>query len=189
MKRNTNEESTNRIMAKKKIVEVVADVEEVEGFVDEMEEEPEDLEGDLELDEDALEEGDLEEFEAEAEEFGDEDLEGEEEEPIEFPVARPAKEAGDDEDDIDEDIVDPDDVEADLSVILKDRLATPDDDDDDEDADPEPEDRTLDPADKIVAKRPGEFVCQSCFLVKHPSQRRNAKGAIDAKGKFCMDCV
>ena len=180
-------------MAKKKQVEIVEEVEELEVFEDEMTDEdgPDELEGDLELDEDALEEGDLEGFEEEAGEFGDGDGDvlDEEEEPIEFPVARPAKEAGDEEDDIDEDIVDPDDVEDDLAVILKDRLASPDEQDDDEDADPEPEDRTLDPADKNVAKRPGEFVCQSCFLVKHPSQRRNAKGIADVKGKFCMDCV
>ena len=31
-----------------------------------------------------------------------------------------------------------------------------------------------DPVDRIQPKRPGEFVCQSCFLVKHPSQLADA---------------
>jgi hypothetical protein len=36
---------------------------------------------------------------------------------------------------------------------------------------------------RILPKRPGEFVCQSCFLVKHPNQLANAKR------KLCSDCV
>ena len=36
---------------------------------------------------------------------------------------------------------------------------------------------------KVLPKRPGEFVCQSCFLVKHPSQ------LADAERQYCRDCV
>ena len=54
----------------------------------------------------------------------------------------------------------------------------PDEDDDEVEVD----DRG-DPVDRIQPKRPGEFVCQSCFLVKHPSQ------LADASRMFCSDCV
>jgi hypothetical protein len=36
---------------------------------------------------------------------------------------------------------------------------------------------------KVLAKRPGEFVCESCFLLKHPSQ------LADAARMLCRDCV
>jgi hypothetical protein len=36
---------------------------------------------------------------------------------------------------------------------------------------------------RILPKRPGEFVCQSCFLVKHPNQ------LADADAMLCSDCV
>ena len=36
---------------------------------------------------------------------------------------------------------------------------------------------------KIAPRRPGEFVCQSCFLVKSPAQ------LADAKAQLCVDCV
>jgi hypothetical protein len=87
----------------------------------------------------------------------------------------------DDEDD-DEDLVDPDDVEADLDTILKDRLVAADEEPDEDDDEVEVDDRG-DPVDRIQPKRPGEFVCQSCFLVKHPSQ------LADAKRQLCTDCV
>jgi hypothetical protein len=35
----------------------------------------------------------------------------------------------------------------------------------------------------VLPKQPGEFVCQSCFLVKHPSQ------LADPKAQLCRDCV
>ncbi len=86
------------------------------------------------------------------------------------------------EEDDDEDLVDPDDVEADLDTILKDRLVAADDEPEEDDDDVEVDDRG-DPVDRIQPKRPGEFVCQSCFLVKHPGQ------LADAKRKLCSDCV
>jgi hypothetical protein len=88
---------------------------------------------------------------------------------------------GEDEDD-DEDLVDPDDVEADLDTILKDRLVAADDEAPDDDEENEVDDRG-DPVDRIAPKRPDEFVCQSCFLLKSPNQ------LADAKRKLCLDCV
>ena len=93
-------------------------------------------------------------------------------------VRRPAT----DDDDDDEDLVDPDDVEADLDTILKDRLVAAEDEADEDDEEVEVDDRG-DPVDRILPKRPGEFVCQSCFLVKHPSQ------LADARRQLCSDCV
>ncbi len=86
------------------------------------------------------------------------------------------------EEDEDEDVIDPDDVEAGLDVILKDRLVAVDDDEEDEDEVPETDERG-DPSIKVLAKRPGEFVCQSCFLLKHPSQ------LADDSRMLCKDCV
>jgi Domain of unknown function (DUF4193) len=89
----------------------------------------------------------------------------------------------DDDDEEDDEEADPDDVEADLDTILKDRIAAqPDEDEGDEDETPEPDERG-DGTGRIQPKRPGEFVCQSCFLVKHPSQ------LADDKRMLCRDCV
>jgi hypothetical protein len=84
-------------------------------------------------------------------------------------------------DDEEEEEEDDDDVEAGLDVILKDRLVAPSDDDE-EDEPADPEERT-EGATKVLPKRPGEFVCQSCFLVKHPSQ------LADPDRGLCRDCV
>ncbi len=81
----------------------------------------------------------------------------------------------------DEDEPDPDDVEADLDTILKDRLVVVDDEEDDDDEPLEPEDKAE--ASKVRPRAPGEFVCQSCFLVKHPSQ------LADEALLMCRDCV
>src|SRR5437588_279383 len=79
--------------------------------------------------------------------------------------------------------LDPDDVEASLDVILKDRLVVEEEEEADEEDEPaDVEDRT-EGSTKVPPKRPGEFVCQSCFLVKHPSQ------LADAKRQLCADCV
>lgn len=91
-----------------------------------------------------------------------------------------AKATGDDEDD-DEEEIDPDDVEEDLDQILKERIAASEDEDD-EDEVVEVEERG-EAAGRVQPKRPGEFVCQSCFLVKHPSQ------LADEARQLCRDCV
>jgi hypothetical protein len=55
------------------------------------------------------------------------------------------------------------------------------DEEEEEDETPDPEDRTE--GTKVRPRAPGEFVCQSCFLVKHPSQ------LADDKRMLCRDCV
>jgi len=86
----------------------------------------------------------------------------------------------DDEDEDDDD--EPDEVEATLDEILKERLVVADEEEEDEDEVPDTEDKAEAGA-KVLPKQPDEFVCQSCFLVKHPSQ------LADAKRKLCADCV
>lgn len=103
-----------------------------------------------------------------------------EEEASEEPAtaARPRTEDDDEEEDIDTD-----DVEEDLDTILRDRIAASDDEDeDDEDAPAAPAPRGPDGT-RVQPKKPGEFVCQSCFLVKHPSQ------LADPDLMYCSDCV
>ncbi len=154
----------------------------------------EDLEFDEELtdadvDPDELDEEDLVEEAFELDEDDDEaaiglDEDAVEEEEAVAPAAprRVAAAVAADEDDDEEDLVDPDDVEADLDTILKDRLVTAEEEADDEEEEVEVDDRG-DPVDRIQPRRPGEFVCQSCFLVKHPSQ------LADPKRQLCADCV
>lgn len=88
---------------------------------------------------------------------------------------------GDEADEEDEEEPDDEDVEASLDTILKERLVV-EEIEDDEDA-PEPEDRSGDGTERVLPKQPGEFVCRSCFLVKHPSQ------LADPKAMLCRDCV
>jgi hypothetical protein len=109
----------------------------------------------------------------------DEEKEDEEDEPP------PAKKAGEGEEDDDE--PDPDDVEADLDTILKDRIAANDDEDDDEDEEEEVPTRTTEKPkegpNRVTPRQPGEFVCTSCFLVKQRTQ------LADAANDLCDDCV
>jgi Domain of unknown function (DUF4193) len=83
-----------------------------------------------------------------------------------------------DEDDVLE--VDDEDVEASLDVILKERLVVEDEPEDEEATDQE--DKT-EGNERVLPKQPDEFVCRSCFLVKHPSQ------LADKKNMLCRDCV
>ena len=146
----------------------------------ELEDDPED-ELDVDLD------GDLDEapFEGDDALLGDEDADGDEVDDVSVapPAERPAeKRSGDDDDDEEEDF-DADDVEEDLDTILKDRIAAgTEEEEEEEDAALDSEDRT-NSANRVQPKRPDEFVCQSCFLVKHPSQ------LADAKHQLCADCV
>ncbi len=91
----------------------------------------------------------------------------EEEEDDDVPTAR-RKPAGDDEDEEEEDD-DPDDVEADLDAILKDRIAAGTDDEEEEDEVPE---GTPDPdvGERVAAKSAEEFTCTGCFMIVHPRQ-------------------
>jgi hypothetical protein len=92
-------------------------------------------------------------------------VEEEEADEDEVPVARKKRGAGEDEDE-DDDEVDPDDVEADLDTILKDRIAAGDDEEDEE----EVEDPTVEPGERVAAKGADEFTCPTCFLIVHPRQ-------------------
>ena len=83
------------------------------------------------------------------------------------PTAR-RKPAGEDDDD-DEDDDDPDDVEADLDAILKDRIAAGTDDEEEEDEVPEgPADPDV--GERVAAKSAEEFTCTGCFMIVHPRQ-------------------
>ena len=86
------------------------------------------------------------------------------------------------EEEEEEEEVEDEDVEASLDVILKERLVVADGEEEDEDEVPDTEDRA-EPSVKVLPKRPDEFVCQSCFLVKHPSQ------LADPVRQLCRDCV
>ncbi len=95
--------------------------------------------------------------------------------------AKAAPKAGEESEEEDEEEPDDEDVEASLDTILKERLVV-EEVEDDEDT-PEPEDRSGDGVERVLPKQPGEFVCRSCFLVKHPNQ------LADRKKMLCRDCV
>ena len=125
----------------------------------------------------------------ESAEIGDEFVEDLTEAPAAVPATKSKgttktrKATDDEEEEEEDDDVDPDDVEADLDAILKDRIAAqPEDEDDDEDEVPEVDDRG-DGAGRIQPKKADEFVCQSCFLVKHRRQ------LADEDLMLCVDCV
>jgi Domain of unknown function (DUF4193) len=136
---------------------------------------------------------DLDEVDLDDEPIDDDDDEVLDDEVLEDEVVvvgeadRPAKVVpvrDDDDDDDDEEEPDSDDVEASLDVILKERLVViDDDDDDDDDEDSTDGDERPDSVLKVLPKQPGEFVCQSCFLVKHPSQ------LADREAMICRDCL
>jgi hypothetical protein len=96
-------------------------------------------------------------------------------------ATKPGAAAEESEDD-DEEEPDDEDVEASLDTILKERLVVEEVVEDDEDT-PEPEDRGGEGVERVLPKQPGEFVCRSCFLVKHPNQ------LADRKKMLCRDCV
>ncbi|MFN8038080.1 MAG: hypothetical protein U0Q07_02620 [Acidimicrobiales bacterium] len=91
-----------------------------------------------------------------------------EEEAAAEPVARRKK--GDDEAEEDEDEFDPDDVEADLDTILKDRIAASEDEPDDEDELEQAAPGPADTPDGVTPKRANEFMCTGCFLLVNPAQ-------------------
>ena len=102
---------------------------------------------------------------------------------VEILTAAPAavvERSGEADEDEDEEEPEDEDVEASLDVILKERLVVEDEPEDDEATDQE--DRT-EGNERVLPKQPDEFVCRSCFLVKHPSQ------LADKKNLLCRDCV
>ena len=145
--------------------------------------EPDDIDADDlgDLDEDDLVEGLPDDDDGDDDDVGialDEDDDVEDAvEPV-IPVASVAAVAEENEDDDDE--VDDEDVEASLDEILKERLVVEDAEEDEEV--PELDDRS-EPTERVLPKQPDEFVCSSCFLVKHPGLL-----ADPARG-LCRDCV
>ncbi|HMK97592.1 MAG TPA: DUF4193 family protein [Acidimicrobiales bacterium] len=154
-------------------------------FEDELDEEPalpEDLdEEDLDLGPDELGEDELEDGDLDVGEPDEADVEEVDEETDVLTGAE------DEEDYEDEDEEDADDVEASLDVILKSRLVVSGEDEEDEEEEEEEDEADTDdrgePAMRVLPKQPGEFVCQSCFLVKHQSQ------LADKERELCRDCV
>lgn len=135
--------------------------------VDEVEEDPEDLDEDIDeeelddeelLDDDALEEGEAASTEKASEEEEDDD-----EDDDDVPAARKRPGTADEDDDE----ADPDDVEADLDSILKDKMTAADDDDDEEEDVP---DTPAEAGQRVAAKGVDEFTCNTCFLIVHPRQ-------------------
>ena len=132
---------------------------------------PDEIEEDL--DEDALDEEDLA-----PEDIEDDDplvvevalVDEDEEEPTETAeeIAVRAKKRRDEEDD-DEDEVDPDDVEADLDTILKDRIAAVEEEEDEEEEEVAPRAAPETP-DGVIPKRANEFTCPGCFLLVNRGQ-------------------
>lgn len=152
------------------------ELDEVEGPEDLIEGDLEELEDDELIEEDPLVVADEDE-DADAEAVVDDS----EEEPVAEPTpARPTGKA-EESDDEEEDEPDDEDVEASLDTILKERLVVEEPEDDEETV--EVDDRSADALERVLPKQPGEFVCRSCFLVKHPNQ------LADAKHQLCRDCV
>ena len=155
---------------------------------------------DVELDEDALDEDALEDQDALDDdlELSDEadleledgaDTEDEAAAPVETPV--PADRAVREADEEDEDVLDldeelhPDDVEAPLDALLQERTASAkleDEEEELEEEEPDTDERG-DGQTKIVPRRPGEFLCSSCFLVLPRNQ------LADEERMLCRDCV
>ena len=138
-------------------------------------EEPEDIDeadlADLGVDDDLLED-----IEAPAEDETEVSDEVEEE-----PAAAPAPPSAAEDDDEEEEDDEEEDVEASLDVILKEKLVVADEEAEEEA--PEQEDRVEGTLNRVLPKQPDEFVCTSCFLVKHPSQ------LADGGRMLCRDCV
>ncbi len=157
-----------------------------EEFDDEPELDEEDIDeedlADEPLDDDALEDDDVVDIDL------DEDIDTEIE--VVVPAVVPADEVVKDEDeeddvlDLDEELH-PDDVEAPLDALLQERTASATLEDDEEDLEEEEgdaDDRGEGPT-RIVPRRPGEFLCSSCFLVLPRNQ------LADAERMLCRDCV
>jgi len=84
-------------------------------------------------------------------------------------AAPKARKKRDDEED-DDDEADPDDVEADLDTILKDRIAANEDDDEDEELEEQAPRTAGETADGVQPKKANEFMCTGCFLLVNAAQ-------------------
>ncbi|MFA5884457.1 MAG: DUF4193 family protein [Acidimicrobiia bacterium] len=142
-----------------------------------------------EIDEDLVEDLDLEEdldAEIEVDPLVDEVLEGES-----IATPKPASTLATDEDEDDTDVLDldeelhPDDVEAPLDALLQERTASATIDEEEEELEDEEGDADVsgDGPTRIVPRRPGEFLCSSCFLVLPRHQ------LADEERMLCRDCA
>ena len=123
------------------------------------------IDSEIEIDLEGDEIDDLEELELDEPLIGDDEdalLDEDDEDDDESMGATIVRKPGDDDDD-DDDMVAPDDVEEDLSQILKDRLAS-EDLPAEEDEVPDTEERSTGD-DELQPKRPDELLCSSCFLL------------------------
>jgi len=155
---------------------------------DEEIEEIEEIDEDL-VDEDLVDELDLDDdLDAviEVDPLVDEVLEGES-----IATPKPASTLPTDEDEDDTDVLDldeelhPDDVEAPLDALLQERTASATIDEEEEELEDEEgdaDDRSDGPT-RIVPRRPGEFLCSSCFLVLPRHQ------LADEERMLCRDCA
>lgn len=104
------------------------------------------------------------------------------------PVAAPVAAEGEEEEeglDLDEELH-PDDVEAPLDALLQERTASATLEDEEEEVEEEEADIGDQPGEgptKIVPRRPGEFLCSSCFLVLPRNQ------LADEERMLCRDCA
>jgi hypothetical protein len=103
----------------------------------------------------------------------DDDLVGDEaatdEDEDEAAAAPKAKKKREDEED-DEEEADPDDVEADLDRILKDRIAASEEDEEEEDLEDQEPRTTAETAEGVQPKKANEFMCTGCFLLVNAAQ-------------------
>ncbi len=102
------------------------------------------------------------------------------------PAAPPAAQAGPAptaESDVDDDVLIVDEVEASLDIILAERMRAGDADTDEVDDEDEEEEAPSQLATVIPVRRPEEFLCQSCFLLKPPGQ------LADIDHQLCRDCA
>ena len=124
--------------------------------------EPIDSDIEIDLDGEDIDDLDVLELDEPLSEDDDDALLEDDEDDDESMGATIVRKAGDDEDD-DDDMVAPDDVEEDLSKILKDRLAS-EDLPAEEDEVPESDERSTGD-DELQPKRADELLCNSCFLL------------------------
>jgi hypothetical protein len=131
---------------------------------EEFDDEALEVEVEVELDDELVDELD-DEFEDDVVVVVEDDVEDDAEDDVvadDAPVKGARK--GDDDDD-DEEVADSDDVEADLSAILKDRIAAADDEDEEEEVEQVDTRTTAEAVDGVTPRRANEFMCTGCFLL------------------------
>lgn len=122
-----------------------------------------DSDADADLDTDDLEDEDFEGDDEDADgSDGDDDDDDDDDDDSAESSSRRKK---DDDDDDDDDMSSPDDVEADLDTILKDRMVTVEVDEDDEEELPPATDDRVEAVEGVQPKRADERLCSSCFLL------------------------